>query len=363
MKILILSGKFGMGHLSAATALQAQLLAKFPGATVQVCDIVEQLMPQRSSALYQAFGAMVRHAKFLYNAYYTCNDKLPQTCKSAVVRLFLRPYHQLVQTCCPDVILSALPFGAQITSLYKQVYGAGVCAVTCITDVSAHSEWIAPHTDLYLVPAAEVKWALMRKKIPSDKIQVSGIPVSARFCAAGIHAPRADKHLLVSGGGLCLLPQKGTAFYETLSHAPHVSVTVLTGTNRALFDTLKGRWPNIHPVGFTNRVDAYMHRADLLLSKPGGITLFESMYAGVPMLVCRPELGQEKKNARFIERHGIGRVLWRRPADLAGVALALLEDGAQLERMRRNIVAVRGSLHADVTAAIARQLQVREMAQ
>lgn len=106
-----------------------------------------------------------------------------------------------------------------------------------------------------------------------------------------------------------------------------------------------------------------MHGADLLLSKPGGITLFESIYEGVPMLVCQPELGQEKKNARFIERHGIGRVCSGKPDDIVAEIESLLQDEAQLMRMRENIKTVRRGLRADPAAVIARRMQRQEVAQ
>ena len=38
MKILILTGKFGMGHYSASQSLRLQLLGAFPGSQVEVVE-------------------------------------------------------------------------------------------------------------------------------------------------------------------------------------------------------------------------------------------------------------------------------------------------------------------------------------
>jgi UDP-N-acetylglucosamine:LPS N-acetylglucosamine transferase len=54
-----------------------------------------------------------------------------------------------------------------------------------------------------------------------------------------------------------------------------VRTTIIAGNNRKLFEKLQGRFRNIEVVGFTEKVYEYMQRADLVLSKPGGITLFE----------------------------------------------------------------------------------------
>ena len=55
-----------------------------------------------------------------------------------------------------------------------------------------------------------------------------------------------------------------------------------------------------------------MGEADLLVTKPGGITVFEAIASELPLLVFRPFLGQEKRNSEFILGNGMGAVL---PAD------------------------------------------------
>ena len=45
MNILILTGKFGMGHWSAAQSLRQQLLGCRPGASVEVFDFPAYALP------------------------------------------------------------------------------------------------------------------------------------------------------------------------------------------------------------------------------------------------------------------------------------------------------------------------------
>lgn len=52
MKILILTGKFGMGHWSASQSLCQQLTRAFPRAEVRVVDLFAYAMPGASEALY-----------------------------------------------------------------------------------------------------------------------------------------------------------------------------------------------------------------------------------------------------------------------------------------------------------------------
>ena len=102
-------------------------------------------------------------------------------------------------------------------------------------------------------------------------------------------------------------------------------------------ERLQGRWENIQVEGYTNRVWEYMSRADLIVSKPGGITLFETIFAQVPIFTWPPTLQQERGNASWLVQEGIGWVADRQ--DCAGEIREILMDRQRLTgaaaRMRR----------------------------
>ena len=125
---------------------------------------------------------------------------------------------------------------------------------------------------------------------------------------------------------------------------PGVRTTIITGGNQKLYDRLHGRYENIEVVGFTDRVYDYMARADLMLSKPGGITLFETIFSELPILAWEPFLQQERENARFLTRHQIGRIAPKEPEACLEAIARLLADGAALERMGRNMRRLKGQL-------------------
>ena len=70
MNILILTGKFGMGHWSASQSLRQRLLRAFPDARVEVEDFFAYAMPDASDALYKGFSLLVTLGSGLYNTYY-----------------------------------------------------------------------------------------------------------------------------------------------------------------------------------------------------------------------------------------------------------------------------------------------------
>ena len=81
---------------------------------------------------------------------------------------FLKALHRLVKETKPQVILSTLPLCTRLASEYKGRYG-GFQLISCVTDIRCHSEWIAPHVDLYCVPSQKTFRELVKKGIdPQD---------------------------------------------------------------------------------------------------------------------------------------------------------------------------------------------------
>ena len=227
--------------------------------------------------------------------------------------------------------------------------GSDLPLVTCITDLSSHSEWLHPGTDCYLVGSRSIREALTAKGVEPGRVHVTGIPVRPQFQPSAGRGSRpggdGTRRLLIMGGGLGMLPRR-SGFYEALNALPGTETTLLTGHNRKLYEKLAGRYPHIQVVGFTDRVYDYMAQADLMLSKPGGITLFETIFSELPMLAWEPTLQQERDNARFLVRRGIGRVAPREPEGCLEAVRGLLYDDPALAAMRAHMRALKGELEA-----------------
>lgn len=87
-----------------------------------------------------------------------------------------------------------------------------------------------------------------------------------------------------------------------------------------------------------------MRKANLLITKPGGITLFEAIYSKTPIYVIHPFLTQEIGNANFIENYEIGEVVWKKRDDVSQEILNLLKSPSRLEQMRENMQTIKNNL-------------------
>lgn len=345
MNILILTGKFGMGHWVASQSLQQFLQHSFPDAVIKVEDFCAYAMPGASDVMYKFFHMLVTHGTHLFNTYYKLTALGHSDACPPFEGLFLDKLLELLYRERPDAVIATHPLCAQLVSRLKEKaglqekYGLDLPLFTCVTDISSHPEWINRNTDCYLVPSQEVRESLTGKGVDPAAVCVTGIPVREEFRDLNFCETRACRRndqkrerkmreLLIMGGGLGLLPA-ATAFYEALSEIPDTHITVITGKNEKLFRRLYGRWENITVVGYADRVWDYMSRADMVVTKPGGITLFESIFAQVPIFSWPPVLCQERNNARWLVGRGIGWVA--QEENCAREISEILQDGRRLE--------------------------------
>jgi processive 1,2-diacylglycerol beta-glucosyltransferase len=57
--------------------------------------------------------------------------------------------------------------------------------------------------------------------------------------------------------------------------------------------------------GFVDNMDDFMDAADIIITKPGGITTSESLAKRLPMILTTPIPGHEERNAEFLQNNGV----------------------------------------------------------
>ena len=332
MNILILTGKFGLGHYSAAEAIKQQMLAEDPTNNIQVIDFIDYMFPEFKEIIYGTFNFMVGKCHAVYNFF---NEAASKHSEVPLKRTVSKRLHALLEENETDIVVSAFPVCPQYISAYKKMFGNKIPLYTCITDIEAHDEWITPETDVYFVSTEQTRRGLIAKGVPENKIVISGIPVRPVF-ETRERFISDRKEVLIMGGGLGLIPSIDL-FLDALSRQSNVNVTIIAGNNEKLYKELKESYSGIDIVGFTTEVDRYMKKADLIITKAGGITLFEAMHTETPLFIIRPFLSQEVGNAEYIEANNIGRVSWDKNGDVTSEIMALINDDRELHKMKRNM--------------------------
>ena len=75
--------------------------------------------------------------------------------------------------------------------------------------------------------------------------------------------------------------------------------------------------------------------ADLVVTKPGGLTTSETLARGAAMMIVNPIPGQETRNSDFLLENGAA-VKVNNLATLAYKLMALLRDPARLAQLKSN---------------------------
>ncbi|WP_195988646.1 glycosyltransferase [Clostridium sp. D53t1_180928_C8] len=344
MKILILTGRFGLGHYSVSEAIKQEINNTNSNIEVEIIDILDYLMPKASEFIYKSFNVLVTKWSNLYNFINTNNE---ENNIKTFNYIFVKKIDKLLEEYKPNIIISTLPISSQYISKYKSIKRSNIPLFTFITDISSHNEWIHKNTDFYFVGDIIIKRSLINKGISESKIIVTGIPVKQQFKNNVIEFnKKKTKEILIMGGGLGLISFNEDLF-NRLNNEKGINTTIITGNNRSMYEELKSKYKNINVIGYTNKINEYMRNADLIVSKSGGITLFEAIYSETPIYVVNPFLMQEVKNARFIEERKIGQVIWNEKDDITDDILSLINDDESIEIMKNNMKKIKENVNQE----------------
>ena len=344
MKILIFTGRFGLGHYSVSEAIKQEINNTNSNIEVEIIDILDYLMPKASELIYKSFNVLVTKWSNLYNFINTNNE---ENNIKTFNYIFVKKIDKLLEEYKPNIIISTLPISSQYISKYKSIKKSNIPLFTFITDISSHNEWIHKNTDFYFVGDISIKRSLINKGISESKIIVTGIPVKQQFKNNVIEFnKKKTKEILIMGGGLGLISFNEDLFNK-LNNEKDIKTTIITGNNRSMYEELKSKYKNINVIGYTNKINEYMRNADLIVSKSGGITLFEAIYSETPIYVVNPFLMQEVKNARFIEERGSGQVVWNEKDDITDDILSIINDDESIEIMKNNMKKIKENVNQE----------------
>ena len=241
-----------------------------------------------------------------------------------------------------DLCISTQMLPAALLSRLKQRQITSIPSIGVLTDFGVHDFWVQKRTDHYCVATEQMAMHLLQSGVSCDRIHVTGIPLYPDFSRARtipqarqtLGLDRQKPAVLLMAGGLGLgLTETVTSLLNT---AIDMQLLVVTGENSQACQTLQQRFPTenrLHLYGWTDQIALMMYAADIVISKPGGITTAEAMACGRPLLATRSLGGQENFNVAFIEQQGIGRLV---PDDQLGMSLkTLLGNHEELKRLQK----------------------------
>lgn len=319
-RVLLLSEGFGSGHTQAAYALSVGLKQLCPNISSKVIELGKFLNPVIGPWIVSAYRKTVSSQPKMVGLMYRSNYKKPTTrfTQLALHRMFYTQTSQVIAQLKPDIIVCTHPVPNAVVARLKRL-GLELPLYTLITDYDAHGSWVSKEVDHYLVSSADVKRRLIEKGVLPERVEVTGIPVHPHFWKKySKEEVRAKYNLkdmptvLVMGGGWGILFEDNALTYMT-KWRESTQLIFCVGSNEKMKEKMLSdplfQHPNIRILGFTREVHILMEAADLLVTKPGGMTCTEGMSKGLPMLFYEPIPGQEEENCEYFIHNGFGEML------------------------------------------------------
>ena len=320
-RILVLSASVGAGHLRAAQAVELAVKQTDPGAIVKNVDVLALTNAGFRRLYGSAYLDLVNKAPHVLGYIYDMLDR-PRSPTSRrdkfrliVEKLNLRKFCEMLECDAWDVIVCTHFLPAEIIASLRRAVKIQTPQITVTTDFETHRLWVNQPCELYTTATGEGAAYLEYWGVPADDTRVTGIPIHPVFSEPkdrgeclkrqGLASDRPVVLQLAGGFGVGPIEKlyRGLLALETPLQA-----VVVAGKNEAAREQLSQvPVPERHRakiLGFTDQMDELMAAADLVLTKPGGLTSSEVLARGAAMAIVNPIPGQESRNSDYILEHG-----------------------------------------------------------
>ncbi len=313
MKILIIHTSAGAGHTKAAEALYNGIKNSTNHSAILV-NALDYTYPFFKTSYQSCYSFLVQKIPGIWGLFFAISD-LPWIRPAVkVLRRILNGLNAdrlnrfLIQENF-DAILSTHFFPNEVAANLKKKGFIKARIISVVTDFDVHSIWVARTIDRFTVACDYTKKVLIGLGVEEHKISVTGIPVHAKFLQ-----PLDKKELkarfdlrenmftiLVATGSFGMGPIE-----ELVEAFKDYQVLVVCGHNKGLFERLSIRkLPQVKVFGLVDNMHELMAVSQVMITKPGGLSITEALVKNLPLIFFSAIPGQETKNVRVLMKYGI----------------------------------------------------------
>lgn len=337
-RVEIWSASYGGGHDAVARALAESVAVAVPAAQVEIVDFMAVALPELKRLTERIYVLWTRHLPATYTWFYERTRPGRADEPGSFLRQGLRRVgagrvtRRLLRT-QPDLVLATHAVAAGVLARACGRLRPRVPVVVVITDHTVHAEWLHPGVALYLVPDDDTARGLVVRGVEPARVAPTGMPLRQAFLGQARPPARAALRrrlgldparpaLLFMAGAEATAPGL-VAFARDLAREAEAAgwqAVFVAGRDerfrrrleRALApagDRPRGASPLL--LGYVDPIADWMSAADLVVTKPGGVTTSEALALGVPLVVYGRPVGQERDNVEYLLRHGLARHILR----------------------------------------------------
>ena len=323
MRILFLSVTAGQGHNQTAKGIMQRMTDR--GHECKLLDTFDYIEPIFGEVVDKGYRMSVAHIPKVYGKAFETMEKAEQNGNFTV------KMNQVSSHSCAALISSS-------------VYELGVSnapRIGIVTDYMLHPYWKGTNLDALVTPSEQLTYSFVCGGMPERIIRPIGIPINPKFnkvidkaeARAMVGIPDMPTVLIMGGsmGHGDVLTTIGRLDKLPLDF----QMVVVCGSNEKLKNKLDALLTvkRLTVLGFSTIVDQLMSASDMIVTKPGGLTVSEAIAKCLPMVLIDPIPGQEDRNMDFLTNHGMAmRTNKHLPVDVA--VWQLLSSEKRLHLMR-----------------------------
>lgn len=339
----------GEGHNSAANALLEE--CKLQGHTAELLDPLSLTGGNAQNITSSLYNNTIRTVPLLFGAVYKAGrlyeaTGLPSPIYAANT-LYAQKLADYISKNRFDAAIATHLFGMDALSEVKRKFLPSFPSFAVLTDYARIPLFAEPRLlDGYFIGHGDIAPQLTDKGIDQSRIFCTGIPTAPKFrermsknrARELLGIPKRKTVWLVMSGGIGGGNVKGLCKNLLDASPQNVLIYVLVGRNLERAADLKrefGASGRLVTVPFTDQVNLYMNAADILLSKPGGLSTTEAAVANVPIIHINAIPGCETENKRFFEERKMSRCA-KNTQEAALFANQLSANPSFCEKMKAN---------------------------
>ncbi|MCP4649070.1 MAG: glycosyltransferase [PVC group bacterium] len=346
-RILLLYISNNSGHHRATMAIEEALYSLSPEIKVMNINCFNYTNPMLEKVINSVYNKVIKIKPEVWEYLYD-NPKIVR--RSKKLRRLIHKFNskklkKLIYNFKPEAIACSQAFPCGMVADFKKTYALDIPLVGVLTDYYPHSYWMYDNINGYVVPSEQAKKRLVDNGVEKDKVFVYGIPISPtfsnnhdkEFILKSLHLEPDVPTILIMGGGQGLGPIEDLVFAVNTIEKPF-QIIIICGTNKKLKKWLEKRKTlfkkKMAILGYTKQINILMDIADLLVTKPGGLTTAEALTKSLPVVIVNPIPGQEAKNTEFLLSEGVA-VRARNTLDAAILIEDLLNTTGKLNKMKK----------------------------
>lgn len=356
IKILLITAPYGNGHLAVANSLIEEF-KKYPEVEYILYDLYTEDYPATTAFIKKFYLSTYKKGlqQQTYRFFYYGSDKLLDLkIAKPYVRFGFKKLVKKIEEIKPDLILNTFP--VYCTYSLKEA-DINIPVYTVITDYFANSNWISKSARVHYLATENVSTQLTLREIKEEQYEITGIPIKPKFydeytddqineLKKKFRIEEDKKVILLVAGAHGVVPNVNK-IVKYFTDEEKIQLIVVCGKNRHLFNKLNRKFykpKNLHIYEFVNNMQELMRVSDIMITKPGGITMTEAANIGIPVILYRPVYGQELENAIYFSSKRAAMFAFQED-ELAYKTLTILYDEELLTDMKRNIkkIAIKNS--------------------